>query len=467
MRVWAVARLAVSEGIRMKLALVFLFLIGLIVVGLPFSIKGDSSVTGAVQSFMSYAFSATGVLLGFLTIFLSRSLSDELANRQIFLVMTKPIPRWQFLLGKWLGMVLLIGTFLFAAGGTVYGMVHYIQRTHPPIDPRFDAAELANEVLVARHAIAARAPDFRDDAELEFERNLEEGAYANLPDFSKEKEIQRLTSKHDARWRIVPPLDSRVFEFENVLADRRRDQYLQLRYKTDVTRYAPDEILRAVWRFGDPYKGTKIYEYQARHIVGRYQTIRIPAGVIAEDNTVMATFLNQNPFQGEPQYANIMEFRKSEPVELLFVVGSFEGNLLRLLVLMQCKLMFLAAVSLLAATVFSFPVACLTSLTVYVLAGARSFIVESLTFTSATGAGMFDSLKEFCIQGFMGLYDLISWLIPNFGRYDAVESFVNGRNVGLVWVLQGISDLVLLKTLLLLGLAMLLFQRREVAELSY
>ena len=132
----------------MKIALVFLLLIGAVVLGLPFSIKGDSSITGAVQSFMSYAFSATGVLLGFLTIFMSRSLSDELAGKQIFLTVTKPIPRWQFILGKWLGMVLLTGSFLLCAGVTVYGMVRYIKRTHPPLDEKYDVAELTNDLIL-------------------------------------------------------------------------------------------------------------------------------------------------------------------------------------------------------------------------------------------------------------------------------------------------------------------------------
>jgi len=73
--IWAVARQMIAEGIRMKIALVFLVLLGLVVLGLPFSIRGDSSLTGAVQSFMSYGLNATGVLLGMLTIFMSRSLS--------------------------------------------------------------------------------------------------------------------------------------------------------------------------------------------------------------------------------------------------------------------------------------------------------------------------------------------------------------------------------------------------------
>jgi len=467
MKTWAVARLTISEGVRMKIALVFLMLIGTVVLGLPFSIEGDSSLTGAVQSFMSYAFTATGVLLGFLTIFMSRSLSDELVNHQIFLVMTKPVPRWQFILGKWLGIVLLNSAFLIAAGAVVYGMVHYIKRTHPPIDDRFDEAELNNEILVARHAVAAQLPDFSDDADLEFEHNLEQGSYLNVPDFDPQKEKRRLASKHEAQWRIVGPLNSRVFEFADLLCDRSGDKTIQLRYKAEVTQAPPDEVLRAVWRFGDPYKQTRVYDHPVRHVAGRYHTLRIPADAVAEDNTLLVQFLNQNPFQGEPQWNNVMEFRKSDPVEVLFVVGSFEGNLVRLLILMQCKLMFLGAAAVLATTVFSFPVASLTSFTVYVLAGARAFITDALDFASDDFANMFSSLKEFGVQLFMYAYDLIHWIIPNFGRYDAVESFVNGRNVGLVWVLQGVTDLVVIKTALLLGVAMLLFQRREVAEVSY
>ena len=116
----------IAEGLRMKIALVFLVLIGLVVLGLPFSIQGDSSLTGAVQSFLAYSLSATGVLLGLLTIFMSRSLADELVQRQIFMVLTKPIPRWQYISGKWLGITILNGVFLSCSGVTIYGMVHYI-----------------------------------------------------------------------------------------------------------------------------------------------------------------------------------------------------------------------------------------------------------------------------------------------------------------------------------------------------
>ena len=82
-------------------------------------------------------------------------------------------------------------------------------------------------------------------------------------------------------------------------------------------------------------------------------------------------------------------------------------------------------------------------------------------------ASMFSSAKEFLVQSIIHLYNMLQWIIPNFARYDAVETLVNGRNVSLVWVLQAITELVLLKSLIILGLAVLFFHRREVAEVSF
>ncbi len=477
-QIWAVARQMIAEGVRMKIALVFLVLIGAVVLGLPFSIEGDRSLTGRVQSFLSYGLTAVGFFLGLLTVFMSRSLSDELVGRQIFLVLTKPMARWQFILGKWLGITLLNAVFLSFSGLIIYGMVHYIIWTNPPLDDQFDKVKLTNEVLVARHALRCKPPDFRRPAKAEFERNLEEGFYADLLDFNRDEEIARLTKKHEARWRVIPPLDTRTFLFENVLCERTKDREIQIRYKAEVSQYPPDEIFRAVWRVGDPRKGTGLYPIAVRHVVGRYHSIAVPADAVAKDHTLRVQFVNENPFQHEPQFRNVLEIRRADEVEVLFVVGSFEWNLFRLLVLVMCKLMFLAAVALLMATVFSFPVACLGSFTVYVIAGTRAFIADALDMASADDVSMFASAKEFVVQSIMLVHHILSWLIPDFARFDAVETFVNGRNVSLRWVLEGIFFFVdpqaaiplrpgmVLEAAVVLGLAILLFHRREVAEVS-
>jgi hypothetical protein len=450
----------IAEGIRMKIAVVFVLLIAMVVLGLPFSVSGDATLTGAVQSFMTYGLASTGLLLGMLTIFLSRSISDDMTGHQIYLVATKPIARWEYVVGKWLGITLLNAVFLAGAGLAVYGMVHYIKRTHPPIEPRFDAAELENEVLVARHSGKMTIPDFSEDAELEFQNNLEGGMYADRPNFDPAEEKRRLAAKYEARWRVVGPQNNRTFNFENILVDRSPKNSIQLRYKTEVSQYPPDEIFRAAWQFGDQFKGTPVYQAPVRHMVGRYHTIRTPADAVAEDHTLKVRFFNTNLFPDEPTFPNVIEFRASDPVEVLFTVGSFEGNLFRLVTIMFCKLMFLAAVSVLAVTVFSFPVACLVSFTIYVLAGMRGFLLDALDLASEDQAGMFASVKEFVVQSVFMVFKAIYWVVPDFSRYDAIEDLVSGRNVSLVWVLQAVTELAMIKTLIVLGLAILLFHRR-------
>lgn len=481
--IWSVARQMIAEGIRMKIAGVFLVLLGLIVLGLPFSIRDNSSVTEAVQSFLTYSLSATSILLGVLTIFMSRSLSDELVNKQIFLITTKPVPRWQYVLGKWLGMSVMNAVFLVFVGLAVYGMAHLIRTTHEPSDPRFDMGRLVNEVMVARHVRTAHTPDFTAPAENEFQRNLEQGIYQNRPDFRPAEEKERLARKYEAMWRIVPPMGMREFEFTRVLCDRSPENYVQFRYKTKVARYPPDEVFRGLFIFGDRRKNTKEYEIPVRHIVDRYHTVRCPADAVAPDDTLLVRFVNENPYQSEVQFNNIIEFPRRDQPEVLFVVGSFFGNLCRLLVMMQCKLMFLAAIALLATTVLSFPVASLLSFTVYVLAGARGFIDEAIEFSSDNtitfldalqrfGSGLLDrsldtvAAQEIFLNVVAFAFAGMKYVVPDFGYFDGVETFVDGRNVSLAWVLQAIGELAVLKTGIALGLAMLFFHRREVAEVS-
>jgi len=509
-RVGAIAQQTVAEGVRMKIALVFLALIGVCVLGLPLTIQGDSTLTGAVQSYLSYALTTVGFLLAILTIFMSRTVSDELVGKQIMVLMTKPVARWQYILGKWVGICIFNAGFLTFTGFVVFGMVHYIAATHPPIEEIYgstqmkgradepgapasaDRQRLQTEVLVARTATPFILPDFTEAAEAEYQQRLKEGFYDLTRDYDPQEERERLAGKAEAAWRVVQPLSRRLFQFEKVLCDRSADNEIQIRYKAEVFGYPPDEILRAEWVIGDPSKGAARYHAYTRHVIQRYQTIKVPANCVAEDQTLTVMFINRNPYANpeeypipEPLYPCTVQFIESAPVECLFVVGTFEGNLARLLALMMCKLTFLAALGLLATSVFSWPVACLVSLAFYALAGMQSFLTEAIDPMDTADATVFSRLADFgraamagdgaaASEAFQGFFlegvgeslGLLFYVIPNFARFNAVEVLVDGRNVSLVWVLQGIGQLVLVSTTLALGLAMLLFQRREVAEIS-
>jgi len=61
--IWTVARQTIAEGVRMRIALVFLLLLAVLLMGLPFVSKGDNSVSGAVQSFLTYSIISVAFLL--------------------------------------------------------------------------------------------------------------------------------------------------------------------------------------------------------------------------------------------------------------------------------------------------------------------------------------------------------------------------------------------------------------------
>ena len=68
------------------------------------------------------------LILGFLTIFVAcGTLAWELKYRQAFITLVKPIPRWQFLVGKWVGVGLLNVILLACVGLVVEGFTWHFR----------------------------------------------------------------------------------------------------------------------------------------------------------------------------------------------------------------------------------------------------------------------------------------------------------------------------------------------------
>ena len=70
-RMWAVARLTLSEAIRRKVAIVFVVMMAVVLAGLPLVMKGDGTLAGQVSAYLAYSLSTLGFLLGMLTVFLA------------------------------------------------------------------------------------------------------------------------------------------------------------------------------------------------------------------------------------------------------------------------------------------------------------------------------------------------------------------------------------------------------------
>ena len=174
--------------------------------------QGRCDLPGRVQMFLDWSLRSSRLILGFLTIFVAcGTLAWELKYRQAFITLVKPIPRWQFLVGKWVGVGLLNVILLACVGLVVEGFTWHF-RGRPGLawngghlrwkdeavpltglteqqrkDEQRDRDILLGEVLVARVALLPVPPmaEFVDEVNKLVDQRKEEGLMP--PEMSEEQ----------------------------------------------------------------------------------------------------------------------------------------------------------------------------------------------------------------------------------------------------------------------------------------
>lgn len=147
--IWAIARNTMAQALRMKIAGVVVVLLLILLPMMSMIMIGDGTLLGKLQTFSSYGLSLVGILLCILTIAISTfTLSDEMKRRQIFLVVTKPVRRWQILVGKFLGIVIVDVVLLGLFSGLIFGLTMFM--------PRFVAASPEDAVKAGDEFFTAR-----------------------------------------------------------------------------------------------------------------------------------------------------------------------------------------------------------------------------------------------------------------------------------------------------------------------
>lgn len=119
--VWAIAATTVGEAIRRKVLLVIL-LVGILLLSIipalsVLSARAEMSTTIAT---MFGALRMTSVLIAIvLTIYM---IPNEIERRTIYTILSKPVMRWQFLVGKYLGAVLSLMMMIFLLSAVMIGL---------------------------------------------------------------------------------------------------------------------------------------------------------------------------------------------------------------------------------------------------------------------------------------------------------------------------------------------------------
>jgi len=174
----AIARNVLNEAVRMKISLVFIVLLLILLAVVPGLLSPDQPLRYRVQQWLQYGVGFSYAVLALLTAFLSvATVVFEQRDRIVWQTATKPVRAWQYVLGKWIGVMGLNAVLLTVSAAGVYLFTEYLR--HQPangesayrVDLRGNSTRaeiglsstdrrlLEQQVLVAR--VGARPEPFR------------------------------------------------------------------------------------------------------------------------------------------------------------------------------------------------------------------------------------------------------------------------------------------------------------------
>ncbi|MCC7407866.1 MAG: ABC transporter permease [Phycisphaeraceae bacterium] len=451
--VLAVARTMVDEAIRMKVALVCVGALALLVPVLPMALDKHELLRYRIMFTLSWSLMGVGVILGLMTIFLScATVAGDLRHRQIYLTLTKPLGRWGYLLGKWVGIMALNALLIVVTGIGVYSFVILLERSGTQRDD-YDQQSVRREVLVARVSAQAKPPPGVDFEEV-YEQRLKQLREEHPEEFAEvsEHERQNMIAALRAQWHTIEPQNSEAYFFDGLGAAKSSGQPIQLRLHPLATRSFAETVVQVALRINGRVMPTAVYRLADRNV----SLIPIPSELVDDQGRLLVEIANvddpDRPLSGS------ITFAPGEGIQALYRVGGFEANLGRALAVTWIKLGFLAALGLAAATVLDFPVACLLCLLVYVGASASGFFEQSLADFGVRARLDVSGWRQFLavLTAFVkGMQEGDVWeslkipirmigqtfmaMVPSLGRYAVAAPVSDGQAVG--WSVLGSAAL--------------------------
>src|SRR5690606_17460698 len=149
----AVAHTLIKEATRLNISLAFIVLLLLTLPLIPLWIDAGQPLRYQLQTFISRSMNLTFVLAACMTLFLAcATVSFEIRDRQIWQLMTKPMNRLSYVVGKWLGVVTVNLILLIISGVATFTFIQYLRTlpVAPGLEGQLDKVQVDSEILTAR-----------------------------------------------------------------------------------------------------------------------------------------------------------------------------------------------------------------------------------------------------------------------------------------------------------------------------
>ena len=455
-RTLAIAVIAVRNAVRSRLFTSLLLLALLAVIGLPLTIEGDGTLRGYTTVLLSYTMGAVFILLSVSTAWAAcASMSVELGNRRMDLVVTKPIHPLQIWLGKWLGIMALNAVLLAAAGAATYALLQWKARSVVKPEER---RVLDHEIMVTREFVWADDEPIEARARQELARLTREGKLPpNVPPAAALTEIR---SQLLAASRSVPPGGVRHWVFRLAHPPRRSEE-IRLRFKLASSRQVENTPAAYRWETARDSNGSR-WSQSGIIAPNAVREIAIPRSLIGNDRTLALDFVNTET----KVPATLMLYPEAGPV-LLVPWDRIEWNLLRALGIVFCFLGFFAAIGLTSGALFSLPVSVFVSfaaMLVLSLSGYMHTVVTTGVFYVPHEGGMPEASAV--DHAIMGLFKALHLVLGPVTRFECVAPLSEGRLIPWATLGQAFAFLVVLGGGLLWVGGATVLRRREIGAVS-
>jgi len=473
--IWAVARKMIVEALHRKVVLILLVFFGVLTLSLPFLLKTEGSVKSQVQIMLLYSLALALLLLSLVAIFVSAaSICSEVEHKQVQVTDTKPLRRWQFLVGKWLGAVIMCAAALFVMTGAAYVLVWYTVR--PPDFARMTPRELEKamadydavftEVLTARRSVKAIEPlGVDEEAEKAVAELKAQGTWPNKPT-QRTWAIEQLRKQVLARRLNVEPGGSLGWIVPGLKPGQEGE--LQVRFRG----YASGLERRLLGRW-------VVYERKppgADGAEGDDRPRMVPAGVslpptggwssdlkqqfsvpaehVSDDGALYLAYENRSPRASVVFDGDLM-------LEVLQEEKTFFPNYYRTLVVVFCHVALLAALGLMAGSVFSFPVASLTVMFFFFVGLIGPWLVQ---FTEPAKLAEFPLMVDIVHTIARNSMRVFLAVMPHFGAFNPLGDLTDGKLVPWRTVFGAGAIMFYVKGGFALLIGIYFYSRRELAR---
>ena len=479
--VFAIARNVLTEAIRMKISLVFIVALVVGLAFLPALLDPEEPLRYRVQTFISWGGGASFWVLAILTLLFGvATVTFEQRDKTIWQTAVKPVAAWQYVLGKWLGLVGLNAVLLAVCMGGVFLFTEHL-RTTPAMGEREayvaagdqaisqDRLLLETQVLAARKARPFQYPfQFNRDSEA-FQQALEEridrekrtNPGAGLTAEDRHRIADELFENLTNAYRSIPPGGAREFSIPGLQEAKQQGRPISLRYRIDAGANRPDQFYTLSFLF--PREQTVAPEVRETGL-GYFHTIELSPQFINERGELRVRVYN-----GEILVSNSGQLRVApnpdaisfpeRGLQVTYEAGSYHLNFARAAGVLWVKLAFLAMIAVWAGTFLSFPVAAMVAFATFILAEMSGWLANAGdTYGYKDAEGNLAWWKVLTTP----IAEAAGWVFGIYSDLQPVDTVVQGLYFSWANVAAGVGVLLLI-TAVFYGLAVLFFARRELA----